>query len=136
MSQREIALQMQGMRVEVSGLRETLQAMELAGAASEDMRDLMHSTGEIVARRARERVGVRSGRLKASIRAGRGKTKAVVRAGTPARAPYAAWAHYGVPVRNIKETMFLVKSLDEVRAETTRHIEKGISDLLRKNRLI
>lgn len=137
MAQSQIALQMEGLRVEVSGLRETLQALELAGAASEDMRELMHSTGSIIADAARPLAPVgQTGRLKASIRAGRGKTKAVIRAGTGVRVPYAGVVHYGWPARNIHESMFLVRAFHAKRDQALQHITTGITDLLRKNRLI
>lgn len=130
-----ISMQMDGMRIEVKGLTQALRAMNKAGTSSESMRDLMHSTGEIVASAARQRAPVASGALRDSIRAGRGKTKAVVRAGTARRVPYAAWAHYGVPQRNIRPTMFMVQALDQTRTKATNHIEQGIKDLLTKSGL-
>lgn len=134
--QTDIRLQMQGLRVEVKGLKETLRALDMAGADAQDMRDLMHSTGTIIADAARPLAPVKTGRLAGSIRAGRGKTKAVIRAGTPARSPYAGVVHYGWPQRNISETMFLVRAFQAKRGEALSHIERGLADLLRKNRLI
>lgn len=126
---------MDGMRVEVTGLKETLSAMAKAGTSSESMRDLMHSTGEIVAGAARAKAPVRTGSLRDSIRAGRGKTKAVVRAGTAVRSPYAAVQHYGNPKRNLPPTMYLVTALHQTNGQVLTHIEQGISDLLTKSGL-
>src|SRR5690625_8028143 len=84
----------------ITGLRETLRAMEQAGADAESMRDLMHAIGLTVVHAASPlRV---TGTLAGTLRAGRGKTKAVVRAGSAA-VPYAGPIHYGWPARNRSE---------------------------------
>lgn len=135
-SQGDIRLQMQGMRIEVKGLSDTLKALDMAGADAQDMRDLMHSTGEIIASAARPLAPVKSGSLVSSLRAGRGKTKAVIRAGTKVRTPYAGVVHYGNPHRGSSASMFLVRAFDQKRDEALSHIEQGLKELLRKNRLI
>lgn len=127
---------MQGLRVEVKGLTETLKALNMAGADAQDMRDLMHSTGNIIAKAAIPLAPVKSGSLASSIRAGRGKTKAVIRAGTNVRTPYAGVVHYGNPHRGSRSSMFLVRAFEAKRGEALTHIEQGLKDLLRKNRLI
>lgn len=135
-SQGDIRLQMQGLRVEVKGLKETLRALNKAGADAEEMRDLMHSTGNIIANAARPLAPVRTGQMAGTLRAGRGKTKAVIRAGTKARTPYAGVVHYGWPQKNIRESMFLVRAFEQKRGEALTHIERGLRDLLSKNGLI
>lgn len=126
---------MQGLRLEVKGLSETLKALDMAGADAKDMRELMHSTGNIVVRAAMALAPVESGRMVSTLRAGRGKTKAVVRAGNM-RLPYTGVVHYGNPRRGSKASMFLVKALESKRGEALSHIEQGLKELLRKNRLI
>lgn len=133
--QERLSAEFDGMRVEVTGLTATLRALNAAGAAAEDMKDLMHSTGEIVASAARDRVQVGTGALRDSIRAGRGKTKAVVRAGTSRRTPYAGVQHYGWPARNIEGSMYMVRALNESQSRALTHIEQGLQDLLRKQGL-
>lgn len=135
-SQERLAVEMDGMRIEVRNLTETLRRLSKAGADAQDMRDLMHSTGTLVGTAARRHVPYRSGALAASIRAGRGKTKAVVRAGTAARVPYAGVQHYGWPARNITGHMFMVRGLNDSRPQAITHIEQGLRDLLRKNALV
>lgn len=134
--QGDIRVQMAGLRVEVKGLTDTLKALDMAGADAQDMRELMHSTGNIIASAARPLAPVKTGRMAATIRAGRGKTKAVIRAGTRSRTPYAGVVHYGWPQKNIRESMFLVRAFEQKRGEALSHIQQGLRDLLRKNRLI
>jgi len=118
----------------VTGLKKTVRALERAGTDAGDLKDLMHSLGEIVVKDARTKVPSESGALMASIRAGRGKTKSVVRAGG-AKAPYAGVIHYGWPAHNIKPSNYLVDALNAKRGEVLNRLDEGISELLRKNHL-
>jgi hypothetical protein len=119
-------------RLRVSGLRTTVRDLERAGADTQDMRQLIHTVGMIVVRAAT--APVRSGKLEGTIRAGRGKTKAVVRAGG-ARAPYAGVIHYGWPARGIQAQPFLVDALQAQRNNVLQALETGIDEILRKNNL-
>src|SRR5690625_1214867 len=131
-SQMRLESEMVGLRIEIDGLNETLRALSKAGADAEEMRDLMHSVGTIIVDGARSRVPVRSGALLASLRPGRGKTKAVVRAGR-ALVPYAGVIHYGYPSGNIAPTMFLVDSVTANRQKVIERVEQGLNDLLKAN---
>lgn len=124
-----------GMRVRVTGLRKTIRALEAAGTSAESMRDLMHSIGLIVAAAARPQAPVLSGALAGDIRAGRGKTKAVIRAGR-SRIPYAGVQHYGWPARNIAATNFLSNAVQGTRSQTFQALDDGIATLLREQQLI
>ncbi|MBZ4485962.1 hypothetical protein LQ938_09715 [Microbacterium sp. cx-55] len=119
-------------RVRVQGLKRTLRQLSQAGADAEDMKSLMHELGEIVVKAANP--PERSGTLAGTIRAGRGKTKAVVRAGG-ARARYAGVIHYGWPARNIAARPFLTDALQSRRAEIFRTLDRGLADILRQNDL-
>jgi hypothetical protein len=119
-------------RVNVKGLNRVLRNLEKSGADATDMKDLMHEIGMIVVRAAQP--PTRTGRLAGTIRAGRGKTKAVVRAGG-ARAPYAGVTHYGNPYRNTSAEPFLVTALRRERGAVLDALAKGIEDILRKNDL-
>jgi hypothetical protein len=68
------------------------------------------------------------------MRAGRGKTKAVVRAGG-ARVPYAGVIHFGWPAHRIAPNPFLAESLQRKRPEVLDELDRGIEELLRKNNL-
>lgn len=119
-------------RVRIEGLRKAIRSLEAAGADAQDMRDLMHAIGGIVVESASPPEV--SGALAGTIRAGRGKTKAVVRAGG-ARAPYAGVVHYGWPARGIAPQPFLTDALQRKRGEIFRTLDRGIADLLEANDL-
>lgn len=116
-------------RVRVKGLSKTVRALEKAGAGAQDMRDLMHEIGTLVVRAANP--PILSGRLGNTIRAGRGKTKAVVRAGG-ARAPYAGVQEYGWPAHNITATHYLTEALQAERADVLRALDDGLDEILRR----
>lgn len=124
-----------GVRIRVTGLRKTVRALEAAGVQAQDMKDLMHSLGVIVVSAARPNAPALSGALRGTLRAGRGKTKAVVRAGG-ARVPYAGVQHYGWPARGIKATNFLTDAVQSTRSQTFAALDEGIGDLLKKQNLI
>lgn len=122
-----------GVSVRVDGLRKTISRLSKAGADAEDMKDLMKSLGEIVVKGATPPYGA-TGALAKSIRAGRGKTKAVIRAGG-AKAPYAGVIHYGWPARNIAPQPFLTEALTRRHDQIYSALELGIDALLAKNDL-
>lgn len=116
-------------RVRVKGLSKTVRSLERAGADVQDMRDLMHSLGMLVVNAAQP--PVLTGTLAGTLRAGRGKTKAVVRAGG-ARAPYAGVQEYGWPARNIAAQHYLTAALQSERSDVLRALDDGLEDILRK----
>ncbi len=120
-------------RIRITGLRKTLAALSKAGADAESMRELMHAIGMTVVRAAGP--PVLTGRTSSTLRAGRGKTKAVVRAGG-ARAPYAPVPHYGWPARNIAPNPWLATALQQTRSRVLAQLDRGLGDLLKKNDLI
>jgi hypothetical protein len=122
-----------GSRIRVQGLRTTVRALEKTGADAQDMRDLMHDIGNIVVHSAN--APVLSGRLESSIRAGKGKTKAVVRAGG-ARVPYAGVIHYGWPARNIAPQPFISAALASERGAVFERLQEGLEEIQRRNNLI
>jgi hypothetical protein len=121
-----------GVRVRVEGIGRVVRKLNKAGADAEDMRDLMHGLGEIVVDAAN--VPYRTGRLDNNVRSGRGKTKAVVRAGG-ARVPYAGVIHYGDPARGIRAQPFLTDALQSRHAQIFAALEAGINQLLARNGL-
>lgn len=120
-------------RLRVEGLGRTLRALSKAGADAEDMRNLMHAIGNMVIQAAHPPIGP-TGRLSGSLRAGKGKTKAVVRAGG-ARAKYAGVIHYGWPARNIRPNPFLTRAVQATRGTAVSMLDDGLADILRNNDL-
>lgn len=130
----DVDLNRDGVRIRITGLRKTLRAMEQAGVDAQDLKDLMHSLGLIVVAAARPNTPTLSGALQGTIRAGRGKTKAVVRAGG-ARAVYAGVQHYGWPARNISASPFLADAVQSTRNQTFAALDDGIGELLARQNL-
>jgi hypothetical protein len=124
--------QNEGIRIE--GLRELNARLRAAGDDSQDMPDLMHRIGNIVIANARpKRV---TGSVASSMRAGRGRTKAVVRAGYKRRAGHAGVYHYGDPHRGHKAHPFLVDALKRAQVAVVTELSTGLDQILRKNNLI
>ena len=121
-------------RVRVEGLGATLRKLSKAGADATDMKNLMRDIGMLIVKDANPPVGL-TGKLAGSIRAGRGKTKAVVRAGG-AKAPYAGVIHYGWATRNIAPNPFILDALQRQRSNALGKLDNGIHENLRKNDLV
>lgn len=120
-----------GAVMRIEGFNKTMRALNRAGAETQDMKTLMHTLGSLVVKTARPLTPHKTGRLTSSIRAGRGKTKAVVTAGRKS-IPYAGVQHYGWPAHHIKSTMFLVKALEAKNEEIVRTLVKGIGEICTK----
>jgi len=118
-----------GVRLRVEGLGKTLRQLQKAGASAEDMKELMHQLGSIVVLAATPRARRESGAMASSIRAGRGKTKAVVRAGGR-RVPYAGVQHYGWPAHNIDPNPFLTDAMQATRPAILHQLDAGLAKLL------
>lgn len=117
----------------VEGITELARALSESAEAVDDMRDLMHEIGLIVVRHANPPIGP-SGDTKRTLRAGRGKTKAVVRVGN-ARVKYPPVVHWGWPARNIKANEWLREADYRARGEVLQRFQDGIAELLEKHNL-
>jgi hypothetical protein len=121
-----------GTIIRVEGLSKLVRQLNKAGADSSDLKDTMHAIGQAVVNSAA--VPVRTGRLKATLRAGKGKTKAVVRMGG-ARAPYAGVIEYGWAARGISGTGAVSAARDSRKSASQQMIRNAIDDLLARNDL-
>lgn len=127
-------------QVRITGHREVRRAI---GRVSDEM-DRNSARGELkalnleaatlVKRSADGLVPVRSGRLKASVRAAASQKTARVRAGFQ-RVPYAGPIHFGWPARRISPQPFLYDALDRRRAEVVRVYDDGLSKLIKSHNL-
>ncbi|AYD86257.1 hypothetical protein JTF60_gp10 [Microbacterium phage Efeko] len=123
--------QNRGIRIE--GLRELNAKLRAAGDESADLPDLMFRLGSIVIGAAR--VPAKSGELAGTLRAGRGRTKAVVRAGYAKRGGHAGVVHYGNPHTGSRSQPFLVDALRRSQSQLVSELQTGIDQLLRKHKL-
>ena len=119
--------------IRIDGLRELNAKLRAAGDASADMPDLMHRLGSIVI--ANAKVPTDSGELAGTLRAGRGRTKAVVRAGYPKRGRHAGVVHYGNPHRGTRAQPFLIDALRRSQTQLVSELQTGIDQLMRKHNL-
>lgn len=125
--------EIQNRNLRIEGLRELNKKLRAAGDQSADLPNLMQQLGQTVI--ANARVPQQSGELAASLRAGRGRTKAVVRAGYARKASYAGVIHYGNPNTGQPAQPFLVDALRRAQPQLITQLEAGIGQLLKKNRL-
>lgn len=123
----------QNRNLRIEGLRELNAKLRAAGDQSADLPDLMQQLGQTVI--AAAHVPVQSGELEGTLRAGRGRTKAVVRAGYAKRGAHAGVVHYGNPYTGTRAQPFLVDALRAAQPQLISQIEAGIDQLLKKNRL-
>jgi len=119
--------------IRIDGLRELNAKLRAAGDESADLPDLMFRLGSIVI--ANARVPAKSGELAGTLRAGRGRTKAVVRAGYAKRGAHAGVVHYGNPHTGSRAQPFLVDALRRAQTQLVSELQTGIDQLMRKHKL-
>lgn len=119
--------------VHVEGLPKLVAALRKAGADAQDMSGLMYEIGMLVVRAADPPRA--TGRLADSLRAGRGKTKAVVRAGNSGSIPYGRVQEYGFAARNIPARNFLNNARAAKQHEIEQAVFRGIAEILKQNDL-
>lgn len=129
--------------VEVEGLREIAARIRATGDRDlkAGLRLANKSVADVVVGAARPDVPVRSGRLKASLKASASQNAAYGKAGSPVRVPYAAAIHWGTGPRpgargphNITGRPFLWDAADRTINRAVKEYEDAIQDLLDKVR--
>mgnify|MGYP000919819584 CR=1 FL=1 len=123
----------QNKSIRIDGLKQLNARLKAAAADTQDMPELMHRIGGIVITNARP--PAKSGALGASMRAGRGRTKAIVRAGYAKRASHAGVVHYGNPHRGHRAQPFLIDALRRAQPQIITELSTGLDQILRKNNL-
>ncbi|AVR56159.1 minor tail protein [Microbacterium phage Naby] len=123
----------QNRSIRIDGLRELNAKLRAAGDESADLPDLMQQLGQLVI--ANARVPAKSGELAGTLRAGRGRTKAVVRAGYAKRGAHAGVIHYGNPHRGSRAQPFLVDALRRAQPQLVTTLAAGMDALIRKHKL-
>ncbi len=115
--------------IRVEGLREVLRDLERFGASTDDLRAAFGAIAATVAAEAGGIVRRDTGRLAGTIRPGRAKNKAIVRAGSAA-VPYAGVVNYHRP-----GDVFLTGPANRDPDEKARMIEAELSALIVKHGL-
>ena len=121
------------LRVFVRGIRESVKALEAAGADAQDLKDIFIRAGNIVSRATK--VPQRTGKLANSVRVTKAKNRAGLKAGG-ARVPYAAVNHFGryYPKSGTRVTgsFFFKDAIQRKRGEVLKVIVGGIERLFKK----
>lgn len=132
---------------EVENLKELQKQIRDLGDAElrRQLREANKSVSEMVVRAALSNVPVRSGKLRASVKASATQTAAYGKAGSAVRVPYAAAIHWGEGSgnvnfttggtvgranRNIRGNPFLWNAADETLNRAVREYEDQIQDLI------
>lgn len=123
-----------GGTVLVEGIPALVKKLRAAGSDLSEMSELMHRLGMIVVSNANPPRD--SGEVAATMRAGKGKTKAVARAGYAKRGAYAGVLHYGDPHRGHRAHPFLTDSLKRSQGQVMTELNRGITQILRTNDLL
>ena len=117
-------------QVEVVGLREVQSALRaLDNSFARELTPLNRKAAQVVATEATSRVPVRSGRLKASIRATAQQRQGEVKAGR-ATVPYAGPIEFGWAAHNITAQPFLFPALDAKKEDVIELYEHLIRQLV------
>jgi HK97 gp10 family phage protein len=125
--------------IKVVGLNEAIRALRAIGVPSAEIGLASQQAGELVANRARSLVPVRTGALRATIKAKKIARKVVVSAGNNTRVPYANPIHFGwnydkrnLQAKNIRPRPFFSNALRSTRSEVYKIFFDNIEKLFQK----
>ena len=125
--------------IKVAGLNEAIRALRAIGVPSAEIGLASQEAGELVATRARSLVPVRTGALRATIKAKKIARKVVVSAGNNTRVPYANPIHFGwnydkknLQAKNIRPRPFFSNALTSTRTQVYQIFFDNIEKLFQK----
>lgn len=119
-------------RVDVDGVLQVNTALEGFKLKSSDLSNAWQAIGKDIETDAKTQVPVLTGRLLNSIRAGKAKSRAVVRAGRASMPPYAGVQHFGWPGHNIEAKPFLTTPLFANKQNAVTKIQAELAKLIRE----
>jgi hypothetical protein len=125
--------------IKVVGLNEAIRALRAIGVPSKEIGEASQEAGSIVANSARSLVPVRTGALRATIKARKVARKVVVSAGNNNRVPYANPIHWGwnydkvnLQAKNIRPRPFFINALSRTRTQVYQVFFANIEKLFQK----
>jgi hypothetical protein len=125
--------------VKVVGLNEAVRALRAIGVPSAEIGQASQEAGEIVASAGRTLVPVRTGRLRATIKARKVARKVVVSAGNNSSVPYANPIHFGwnydrknLQAKNIRPRPFFSNALTRTRSQVYKAFFDNMERLFQK----
>lgn len=119
------------LEVRVDGVNELRLKFAKFKVKSSDLSDAWKRIGDAIADDARVLVPTLTGTLLRSIRAGKAKSRAVVRAGNNRMEPYAGVIHYG-GYNNIEPHPFLTTALAQNEGRARQEVEDELDQLIRR----
>jgi HK97 gp10 family phage protein len=118
--------------IKVTGLNQAIRALRAIGVPSAEIGKASQEAGEIVAGRSRTLVPVRTGALRATIKARKVARKVVVSAGNNRSVPYANPIHWGWNAKNIRPRPFFTNALRTTREQVYKTFFDNIEKLFRQ----
>jgi hypothetical protein len=125
--------------VKVQGLNQAIRALRAIGVPSAEIGKASQEAGELVAGRARTLVPVKTGRLRATIKAKKIARKVVVSAGNNRSVPYANPIHWGwnydkvnLQEKNIRPRPFFTNALKTTRSMVYKKFFDSMERLFQK----
>jgi HK97 gp10 family phage protein len=125
--------------VKVVGLNEAIRALRAIGVPSATIGAASQEAGEIVASAARTLVPVRTGRLRATIKAKKQARKVVVGAGNNTTVPYANPIHFGwnydkrnLQQKNIRPRPFFTNAITRTREQVYKAFFDNMEKLFKE----
>lgn len=119
-------------QIKVEGLTELRRALKQAGADfPRRLRGANKVAAGIVAKDAKSKVPVLSGRLQKSIGVRASSSSAFVKAGTASRVPYARVIEFGWPGHNIEPQPYLYPALQEKEPQVIETYEDLVDAITR-----
>lgn len=119
--------------VRITGLREVVRDLERFGVSTDDLKEAFGEIARDVATESGRIVKVKTGALLRTIRPGKTKNKAIVRAGTAVGVPYAGVINYGRD--GFSGDQFLTGPANADPEGKVRRIEANLAALKRKHNL-
>lgn len=125
--------------IKVVGLNQAVRALRAIGVPSAEIGEASQEAGEFVANAARSLVPVRTGALRATIKAKKIARKVVVSAGNNTRVPYANPIHFGwnydkknLQPKNIRPRPFFTNALARTRTQVYQTFFDSMEKLFQK----
>jgi HK97 gp10 family phage protein len=125
--------------IKVAGLNQAVRALRAIGVPSSEIGEASQEAGELVANAARSLVPVRTGALRATIKAKKIARKVVVSAGNNTRVPYANPIHFGwnydknnLQPKNIRPRPFFSNALARTRTQVYQTFFDSMEKLFQK----
>lgn len=112
--------------VQVTGLKESIRGFKKAGGDVEDLKDAFQAIGMKVVRTAQAEAPMRTGALRAGIKASRRQNSSIISSGGTS---YHAYQHFGT--KYVRPNPYLFEAVEREAEWVTDQVNKEIQQILR-----